>query len=120
MTTSPDQADQKALEICAPNGYVRQSAIVKRVAQALRDARQEGETHPIEKMPNEMKDGRPVLLWLGEPWSKWEKARWYEPWSNWQCGIIPADPVREDYHGIGSAVPTHYRELPPAPKEPEV
>lgn len=63
------------------------------------------------------KDGTEVLLWLGAPWSKVEKARWYEPWRNWQCGTIPADPIREEMHGIGSAVPTHWRPLPAPPRD---
>lgn len=61
------------------------------------------------------KDGSRVLLWLGAPWSKVECARWYAPWGNWQVGVLPADPAREEMHGVGSAVPTHWRPLPPAP-----
>jgi hypothetical protein len=67
---------------------------------------------PIETAP---KDGREVLLWLGAPWSKPEKARWYEPWSNWMCGAVPFDPAREEYHGIGAALPTHWMPLPSSP-----
>lgn len=67
---------------------------------------------PIETAP---KDGSEVLLYLGTPWSKIEKARWYAPWSNWQCGVIPSDPAREEMYGIGSAVPTHWMPLPVAP-----
>lgn len=69
---------------------------------------------PIEGAP---KDGTEVLLFLGKPWSKVEKARWYAPWGNWQAGVIPADPVREECGGIGSAIPTHYMPLPAPPKE---
>lgn len=70
---------------------------------------------PIETAQS-VKDGREVLLWLGAPWSKIEKARWYAPWNNWQTGTIPADPAREDeLYGIGSAVPTHWRPLPAPP-----
>lgn len=84
-------------------------------AQAVREAlAARDEWMPIETAP---KDGREVLLWLGSPWSKVEKARWYAPWKNWQAGVIPADPVREDCYGIGSAVPTHWQPLPTPPKE---
>jgi hypothetical protein len=67
---------------------------------------------PIETAP---KDGTEVLLYLGNPWSKTEKARWYAPWSNWQVGAIPSDPVREEYFGIGKSVPTHWMPLPAPP-----
>lgn len=67
---------------------------------------------PIESAP---KDGTEVLLWLGNPWSRVEKARWYASWGNWQVGNIPADPAREEAHGIGSALPTHWRPLPAPP-----
>lgn len=67
---------------------------------------------PIETAP---KDGTEVLLWLGAPWLRVEKARWYVPWSNWQAGIIPSDPAREKMHGIGSAVPLYWRPLPDPP-----
>jgi hypothetical protein len=69
---------------------------------------------PIETAP---KDGREVLLFLGAPWLKAEKARWYEPWQNWQCGVIPDDPAREELHGIGSSVPTHWMPMPAAPTD---
>jgi len=82
-------------------------------ARALRQLMAERRWRPIEEAP---KDGREVLLYLGEPWSKIEKARWYEPWQNWQAEGIPADPVREEIHGIGSAIPTHFMELPASPK----
>jgi len=71
---------------------------------------------PIETAP---KDGREVLLWLGSPWSKVEKARWYAPWNNWQTGVIPSDPAREELHGIGSAAPTHWQPLPTPPSRGE-
>lgn len=67
----------------------------------------------IETAP---KDGREVLLWLGQPWSKAEKARWYEPWANWICGTIPHDPAREEYYGIGSSLPSHWMPMPEGPK----
>ena len=76
--------------------------------QAASDA----QWHDIKTAP---KDGREVLLWLGSPWGRVEKARWYAPWSNWQCGAIPSDPAREECSGIGSAVPTHWRNLPNKP-----
>lgn len=72
------------------------------------------EWQPIESAP---KDGSEVLLYLSAPWSKIEKARWYAPWSNWQAGVIPSDPAREEYYGIGSSVPTHWMHLPEPPKE---
>jgi hypothetical protein len=62
------------------------------------------------------RDGTEILLWLGEPWSTIEKARWYKPWGNWQCGIIPSDPAREEYHGIGGLVPTLWQPLPEPPQ----
>ena len=68
---------------------------------------------PIETAP---KDGREVLIYLGAPWLRVEKARWYGPWSNWQVGIIPSDPAREEQFGIGSAIPTHWMPLPEPPK----
>ncbi len=71
------------------------------------------EWQPIETAP---KDGRHMLIYLGAPWSQIEKARWYEPWGNWHVGVIPQDPVREEYHGIGSAIPTHWMPLPEPPK----
>ncbi|HVM91364.1 MAG TPA: DUF551 domain-containing protein [Terriglobales bacterium] len=71
------------------------------------------EWKPISTAP---KDGSEVLLYIGAPWSKIEKARWYAPWSNWQCGVIPSDPVREEYFGIGSSVPTHWMPLPSPPE----
>ena len=67
---------------------------------------------PIETAP---KDGRHILLWLPEPWGLVEKARWYGPWNNWQVGAIPADPMREEYFGLGSSVPTHWMPLPSPP-----
>lgn len=71
------------------------------------------EWKPIDTAP---KDGSEVLLYLGAPWLKIEKARWYAPWSNWQCGTIPADPAREECYGIGSSVPTHWMPLPEGPQ----
>lgn len=63
------------------------------------------------------KDGSEILIYLGAPWNKPEKARWYEPWGNWQAGVIPSDPAREERFGIGSAIPTHWMPLPEPPKE---
>jgi hypothetical protein len=70
------------------------------------------EWQPIETAP---KDGREVWLYLGAPWCKTEKAKWYAPWENWQVGEIPSDPAREDCCGIGSAVPTHWMPMPAPP-----
>lgn len=67
---------------------------------------------PIETAP---KDGSEMLIWLGAPWSRVEKACWYEPWSNWQAGAFPIDPARDDFHGIGRSVPTHWMPLPAPP-----
>ena len=69
---------------------------------------------PIETAPL---DGREMLIYLGTPWSRVEKARYYQPWNNWQVGIVPSDPVREEYYGIGVAIPTHWMPLPDPPKE---
>lgn len=69
-----------------------------------------------ESMESAPKDGREILIFLGAPWSKIEKARWYSPWNNWQAGVIPEDPIREEHFGIGSSIPTHWMPLPEAPK----
>jgi hypothetical protein len=69
--------------------------------------------NPIESVP---KDGTEVLLWLGEPFSRVEKARYYPPWGNWQVVEIPINPeYEEEIYGIGSAVPTHWMKLPDGP-----
>ena len=68
---------------------------------------------PIEAAP---KDGSEILLWLGSPFSRIEKAKYYEPWNNWICGTLPTDPAREEHRGIGSAVPTHWMPLPEPPQ----
>lgn len=67
---------------------------------------------PIETAP---RDGTEVLLFLGAPYNKTEKARWFVPWANWQTGDLPTDPDGEEYHGIGSKCPTHWMPLPEAP-----
>jgi hypothetical protein len=67
---------------------------------------------PIDTAP---KDGTEILIWIAEPWSKVEKARWYQPWGNWQSGAIPDDPVREELYGIGSSLPTHWMPVPSRP-----
>jgi hypothetical protein len=69
--------------------------------------------HPIETAP---RDGTEMLIFLGPPWSRVEKARYYEPWNNWQVGIVPSDPVREEHYGIGFAIPTHWMPLPEPPE----
>jgi hypothetical protein len=69
---------------------------------------------PISTAP---KDGREILLYLGEPWDKVEKARWYDFWENWIVGVLPQDPVREEWHGIGKSIPTHWMPLPSPPKQ---
>lgn len=81
-------------------------------ALAAGNAAQAPEWQPIETAP---KDGTEVLLYLDAPWSKIEKARWYEPWKNWQVGEIPEDPIRDEYCGIGSSIPTHWMPLPASP-----
>lgn len=65
---------------------------------------------PIETAP---KDGREILLWLPAPYSRVEKAHWFEIWGNWQsCDFIePTD----EYCGIGSELPTHWQPLPEPP-----
>ena len=68
------------------------------------------EWKPIESAP---KTGERVLLSLG---GHVVVACWYSPWGNWQAGDIPADPIREEYHGIGSEAPTHWMPVPEAPK----
>jgi len=93
----------------SPDGRTIDKAMVKRLA--IQHGLLTG-WQPIETAP---KDGTEVLLYLGNPWSKTEKARWYAPWSNWQVGAIPSDPVREEYFGIGKSVPTHWMPLPEAP-----
>lgn len=67
---------------------------------------------PIETAP---KDGRRVLLHLRGPYDETLVARWYAPWSNWQAGSLPSDPAREEHHGIGSLVPSHWMPLPESP-----
>ena len=71
------------------------------------------EWKPIETAP---KDGQEILIFCGYPWEKVEKASWYSPWGNWQIGSIPIDPIRDEHHGIGSAVPTHWMPLPEPPE----
>lgn len=65
---------------------------------------------PIETAP---KNGSEVLLWLPTPYNRMEKVRWFDLWENWQLGDFPDD--SDEYCGIGSAVPTHWMPLPPAP-----
>jgi len=67
---------------------------------------------PIETAP---KDGTEVLLYLGAPWNKVEKAYWFPAWQNWQRSGDKPDTVRDEYCGIGSAIPTHYQLLPAPP-----
>lgn len=59
------------------------------------------------------KTGEWVLLWLGVPWSKVEKAYWYEEWGNWQTE--PVDHSVDEYGGIGALVPTAWMPLPKPP-----
>lgn len=71
---------------------------------------------PIEwrtDMRNAPRNGKPVLLWLREPWSRPEKARWYAPWETWITGDAPDDPDNDDYYGIGTDVPSHWAEINP-------
>jgi len=65
----------------------------------------------IETAPT---DGTEVFLYLDFPWNTIEKARWYAPWSNWQTGELPSP--GDEYHGIGSSIPTHWMRLPEPPK----
>ena len=74
------------------------------------------EWHDIGNAPL---DGTEVLLWLGAPWSRVEKARFYRPWGTWVCGVIPSDPAREEIYGIGAAIPTHWQHLPDPPHPQE-
>lgn len=72
---------------------------------------------PVETAP---KDGTDVLLYLGAPWNKVEKAYWFPLWENWQRSDDIPDPVRDEYCGIGSGIPTHWQPLPPAPSVPAI
>ncbi|CAM3285681.1 MULTISPECIES: hypothetical protein [Sphingomonas] len=60
------------------------------------------------------RDGTRIMLWLREPWSCVELARWYEPWGVWLTErYIPNE--TDEMGGIGADVPTHWMPLPPAP-----
>lgn len=91
-------------------------------ARAALSVEEKGEAEAVAWQPIKTapKDGTEVLIWLAAPYSRIEKARWYTPWANWQAGCLPIDPVRDEMHGIGSAVPTHWRPLPAPPSTNEV
>lgn len=65
---------------------------------------------PIESVPI---DGRPVLLYLQEPFSRVVIARWFDLWENWIEGEFPD--AHDEFCGIGSRVPTYWQPIPPAP-----
>ena len=70
------------------------------------------EWQPIETAP---KDGEEVLLWLGAPWCRVEKALWFNPWKAWVTEA-PGDGADTERYGIGSLVPTHWMPLPQPPE----
>lgn len=99
---------------------VKESDEVKQLRAELKSAREwiaimeaaaRGKWLPIESAP---KDGTFVLLFVGGAFPV-VIARWYKPWENWHAGGLPIDPAREEYFGIGSAVPTHWQPLPVPP-----
>jgi hypothetical protein len=65
---------------------------------------------PIATAP---KDGSEIFIYLGAPYSRVEKVRWYEPFSNWQDGEFPGKD--DEFCGIGDEVPTHWMPVPLAP-----
>lgn len=62
---------------------------------------------PISSAPKD----RHILLWLGSPYDKLEKAIWYEPWSRWVDELPTASDLAGEQYGIGSAVPTHWADI---------
>jgi hypothetical protein len=62
---------------------------------------------PIETAPKD----HHVLLWLPEPWNRFEKAIWCEAWDSWVEDQPTASELVKERYGIGSAVPTHWMEV---------
>lgn len=68
-------------------------------------------------MDSAPKDGTKILIHLYEGGlGEIVVARWYAPWGNWQVGVLPYDPAREEYYGIGSLVPVAWMPPPPLPR----
>lgn len=60
------------------------------------------------------KDGTKILLWLRNPWSRAEIARWDDEIKAWTDRVGSLDPDA-DFDGIGSLVPSHWMPIiPPA------
>lgn len=65
---------------------------------------------PIATAP---KDGSEILLYLGKPYNRVGKFRWFDRLENWQEDEFPSED--DEYCGLGSEVPTHWMPVPPSP-----
>lgn len=107
-----EKLDRMGVEaVVRPQALVRTNDEARVLASILREYAGGG-WRPIETAP---KDGTKVQLWLRAPYSRCVTAQWFEPWGNWQDGGFPSD--LDEFSGIGSSVPTHWRPLPAPPAE---
>lgn len=65
---------------------------------------------PIETAP---KDGRYILIWLGNPWGKIISAKWHAPWATWLKEVPGVEDC--DRYGIGDEESTYWTPLPEPP-----
>jgi len=64
----------------------------------------------IKSMPPNLKDGRPVLLWLRAPYSRPELLAWSDRLG---CWLTPGEDEESTEGGVGCLVPSHYAAVQP-------